>query len=145
MKSYRKSALLTSFARFHPGSSPTLHANEMCHSQDTLLAAESTAYARQVRSRPLLVSLAGNQECPPPPSPNSSYQTHQEICGHEKTATNFPRGKRLCANSLRLSFLSQFYTFLPTVGDQCFLHDPDLGFQAKKRSSRGLCFTSFHS
>lgn len=81
---------LTSFSQFHPRSSPPPHANEMCQSQDTLPAAESIASAGQVRSGPLPISLAGNQECPPttsttstptPPSlANGSYQTHQEIC-----------------------------------------------------------------
>lgn len=112
----------------------------MCQSQDTLLAAESTVSARQVRSRPLPVSLAGNQECPPPPSPNGSYQTHWEICGHEKTATNFPRGKRLCANSLRLSFLPWFYTFLPTVKANSVFYTTLISFsRQKKKNPPAVC------
>lgn len=119
------------------------------------LAAESAASTRQVRIGPLPVSLAGNQECPPPPPlppalfffPNGSYQTHREICGPKKAATNFPRGKRRCSNSLRLSFPSYFlHRSSKGESKQPFSRDADLVFQKAKDPpavcvSRHLGFT----
>lgn len=106
------SAFPTSFSQFHPRSSPPPPANEMCQSQDVLLAAGSTASLGQVRSKLLPISLAGNQECPPPPPPSPppppllpflmahTKHTRRSVTAsssdHEKTATNFPRGGGLC-------------------------------------------------
>ena len=121
------SAFPTSFSQFHPRLSHPPHANEKCQSQDALLAAGSTASVGQVRSRLLPISLTGNQECPPPPPPppppptppllpppplpNSSYQTHQEICDRTILRSwvdchQLPqRWRIMCANALHLCAL----------------------------------------
>lgn len=113
-----------SFSQFHPRSSPPPRTNEMCQSQDTLLAAESISSVGQVRSRLLPISLAGNKECPPPPPPsipNGSYQTHQEICDRTilrpwEDCHQLPqRWRIMSANALHLC---AFYLCMP----ECYFY-----------------------
>lgn len=79
------STFLTSFTRFHPGLSPRPHTNEMCQSQDALLAAESTASTRQVRTstfagQPRRKSGMSSSSLPSSSS-SSSLMAHTKLTG----------------------------------------------------------------